>query len=275
MTFNHGSAWNKKEGCLLGKYITSNCFTGGKDRGCGFPKRHSGLFFKTIHITYDLIKIICIDFIDTKLILQTLLLFAFLVSISDLWIDTNKAIDQNLLDNILSVNSVSNAMQGKVRNSPKNRAKMINVITDSYGVASTIKHSSDLIEGILYQAANIEILPEVSSFSNSSRTFNERHKTQIIRCSNSKGKEKNYFIYSFRSLIDLGFIFDINSVNLALAHETLKRCYKFKLTKFSFHTVSIVIKQLYLNVKTVNWFLVVAITELPKLVNISFANHHI
>ena len=103
---------------------------------------------------------------------------------------------------------------------------MINVITDSYGVASTIKHLSDLIEGILYQAANIEILPEVSSFSNSSRTFNKRHKTQIICCSNSKGKEKNYFIYSFRSLIDLGFIFDINLVNLALAHETLKRCYK-------------------------------------------------
>ena len=79
--------------------------------------------------------------------------------------------------------------------------------------------------------------------------------------------KKNIF-YNFWSLIDLGFIFDINSVNLALAHETLKRCYKFKLTKFSFHTVSIVIKQLYLNVKTVNWFLVVAITKLPKLVSI-------
>ena len=79
---------------------------------------------------------------------------------------------------------------------------------------------------------------------------------------------KLFYKYSFRILIDLGFNFDINSVNLALAHETLKRCYKFKLTEFSFHTVSIVIKQLYLNVKTANWFLVVAITELQKLVSI-------
>ena len=66
-----------------------------------------------------------------------------------MWIDANKAIDQNLIDNILSVNLVSNAMQGKVRNSPKNRAKMIKDITDSYGVASTIKNLSDLMEGIL------------------------------------------------------------------------------------------------------------------------------
>ena len=195
MTSNHGSALGtRKRGCLLGKYISNKGFTGGKDRGCGFPKRHSGLFFKTIHINYDLIKITCIDFLDTKLILQTLLIFTFLVSISVLWIDGNKAIDQKLLDNILSVNLVSNAMQGKVRNSPENRAKMIKVITDSYGIASTIKNLSDLMEGILYQAANISILPEVSLFSNSSRTYNERHKTQIIGCLNSKGNKKLWYI---------------------------------------------------------------------------------
>ena len=74
---------------------------------------------------------ICIDLIDTKFILQTIPLFTFLVSISVMWLDTNKAIDQNLLDNILSVNLLSNAMQGKVRNSPENRAKMIKVINDS------------------------------------------------------------------------------------------------------------------------------------------------
>ena len=63
MTFNHGSALGtRKRGCLLGKYISNNGFTGGKDRGCGFPKNHSGLFFKTIHITYNLIKIIFIYF---------------------------------------------------------------------------------------------------------------------------------------------------------------------------------------------------------------------
>ena len=42
---------------------------------------------------------------------------------------------------------------------------MIKVIAESYGLASTIKNLSDLMEVILYQAANIGILPEVSSFT--------------------------------------------------------------------------------------------------------------
>ena len=53
--------------------------------------------------------------------------------------DTNKAFDQNLLDNILSVNLLSNVVQSIVRNPPENRAKIINVITDPYSVVSIVK----------------------------------------------------------------------------------------------------------------------------------------
>ena len=57
MTFNHGSALGtRKRGYLLGKYISNNGFTLGKDKGCSFHERHSGLFFKTILIPLGLIK---------------------------------------------------------------------------------------------------------------------------------------------------------------------------------------------------------------------------
>ena len=80
-------------------------------------------------------------------------------------------------------------MQGRVISPPENQAKIIKVNTDTCCLASTIKNLSDLIEGILYQAANIGILPKVSLFSNSSRTYNIRHKTQFIDCLKSKGIE--------------------------------------------------------------------------------------
>ena len=63
--------------------------------------------------------------------------------------------------------------------------KMIKVITDSYCVASNIKNSIDLLEWILYQAANIGILPKGSLLRSSSRTCYERNKTQIIGCLNT------------------------------------------------------------------------------------------
>jgi len=143
--------------------------------------------------------------------------------------DTNKAIDQNLLDNILSVNLVRNAMQGKVRNSPENRAKMIKVITDSYGVASTIKHSSDLMEGILYQAANIGILPEVSLFSNSSRTYNERLKIQIF----TKFIKITEMFNLFRSLNILRFLIIV----VLVAIKKKKRYKKTQYWRFCFHNI--------------------------------------
>ena len=60
--------------------------------------------------------------------------------------ETNKAINKNLLNIILSVVLISKAIQGRVRNPPENLAKKINVITGPYDVASTIKYLSNLIE---------------------------------------------------------------------------------------------------------------------------------
>lgn len=71
-----------------------------------------------------------IDYFDTKLIKKILFSFTFLVSVYFLWMDTNKSDGHKLLLNILSMDSVSNVMQCRVRNPPENRANVLKVITD-------------------------------------------------------------------------------------------------------------------------------------------------